>query len=209
MLRGVLCAALVALPALVSAQTRTLTTYHEHVVPVLQKHCQTCHRPGEAAPFSMLTYKDTRPWASAMKRAAVSRIDQIQLAGAFGSYIDPRYAMLLGLIPDAPLECVSAVGNAAGDGARIALLNRDKRAEAAAIARRVTYIETAADPDFQTEFVSAIHIPHATDPFTHLESELKVTLHGQPEADEALRTVRRRERVRSRQSDAQLARSRE
>ena len=144
-----------------------------------------------------------------MKRAAVSRIDQIQLAGAFGSYIDPRYAMLLGLIPDAPLKCVSAVGNAAGDGARIALLNRDKRAEAAAIARRVTYIETAADPDFQTEFVSAIHIPHATDNFTHLESELKVTLHGQPEADEALRTVRRRERVRRRQSDAQLARSRE
>jgi hypothetical protein len=61
MLRGVLCAALVALPALASAQTRTLTTYHEHVVPVLQKHCQTCHRPGEAAPFSMLTYRTRVP----------------------------------------------------------------------------------------------------------------------------------------------------
>jgi hypothetical protein len=72
MLRGVLCAAFVALPALASAQSRSVT-YHEDVVPVLQKHCQACHRPGEAAPFSMLTYRDTRPWAAAMKRAAVSR----------------------------------------------------------------------------------------------------------------------------------------
>jgi hypothetical protein len=72
MFRGFLSAALIALPALVSAQTRTVT-YHEDVVPVLQKHCQSCHRPGEAAPFSMLTYQDARPWASAMKRAAVSR----------------------------------------------------------------------------------------------------------------------------------------
>jgi len=72
MIRGVLCAAFVALPALATAQTHAVT-YHEDVVPVLQRHCQTCHRPGEAAPFSMLTYKDTRPWASSMKRAAVSR----------------------------------------------------------------------------------------------------------------------------------------
>jgi hypothetical protein len=73
MFRGFLCAALVAaLPALATAQTRAIT-YHEDVVPVLQKHCQACHRPGEAAPFSMLTYKDTRPWASSMKRAVVSR----------------------------------------------------------------------------------------------------------------------------------------
>jgi hypothetical protein len=72
MFRAFLCAALVAVPALASAQSRNLT-YHEHVVPVLQKNCQSCHRPGEAAPFSMLTYRDTRPWASAMKRAVVSR----------------------------------------------------------------------------------------------------------------------------------------
>ena len=72
MFRGLVCAALVAFPALVTAQTRTVT-YHEDVVPVLQKRCQACHRPGEAAPFSMLTYRDTRPWASAMKRAVASR----------------------------------------------------------------------------------------------------------------------------------------
>ncbi len=72
MFRGFLCAALVALPALATAQTRAVT-FHEDVVPVLQKNCQSCHRPGEAAPFSMLTYRDARPWAAAMKRAVVSR----------------------------------------------------------------------------------------------------------------------------------------
>jgi len=72
MFRGLLCAAFVALPALATAQTRPVT-FHEDVVPVLQKNCQSCHRPGEAAPFSMLTYKDARPWAASMKRAVVSR----------------------------------------------------------------------------------------------------------------------------------------
>ena len=72
MVRGILCAAFVAFPALATAQSGVVT-YHEDVVPVLQKNCQTCHRPGEAAPFSMLTYRDTRPWAASMKRAVVSR----------------------------------------------------------------------------------------------------------------------------------------
>uniref|UniRef100_UPI0035B3A21F ASKHA domain-containing protein n=1 Tax=Promineifilum sp. TaxID=2664178 RepID=UPI0035B3A21F len=111
-----------------------------------------------------------------MNRAGVARVDFITLAGAFGSYIDPKYALLLGLIPDCPLERVTAVGNAAGDGARIALLNRDKRAEAQEIARWVTYVETAVDPDFQNEFVGAIHIPHASDGFPNLESQLGAPL---------------------------------
>ncbi len=111
-----------------------------------------------------------------MARAGVTQVERITLAGAFGSYIDPHYAMLLGLIPDCPLERVTAVGNAAGDGARIALLNHDKRAEAQALARWVTYIETAVDPEFQNEFVGAIHIPHATDPFPHLEGRLETPL---------------------------------
>lgn len=103
-----------------------------------------------------------------MKRAGVGQVDRIVMAGAFGSYIDPKYAMLLGLIPDCALDKVSAVGNAAGDGARIALLNRHKRLEAQRISQWVTYIETAIDPDFQDEFVGAIHLPHATDEFVHL-----------------------------------------
>jgi uncharacterized 2Fe-2S/4Fe-4S cluster protein (DUF4445 family) len=100
-----------------------------------------------------------------MHRAGVTAVERIVLAGAFGSYIDPKYAMILGLIPDCALEKVMAVGNAAGDGARIALLDRFKRREAQEIARRVRYIETAVDPEF---FVGAIHIPHASDEFPHL-----------------------------------------
>jgi len=132
-----------------------------------------------------------------MNRAAVGRVDRVILAGAFGSYIDPKYAMLLGLIPDCKLECVTAVGNAAGDGARIALLNRHKREEAIHYARWVTYIETAVDPDFQTEFVGAIHIPHATDAFPNLESTLGAAL---PKATTGAgdRRERRAERIRNR-----------
>jgi len=107
-----------------------------------------------------------------MNRAAVQQVDRIVLAGAFGSYIDPQYAMILGLIPDCELSRVTAVGNAAGDGARIALLNKEKRLEAQEIARSVTYIETAVDPEFQNEFVAAIHLPHANDAFPHLKGLL-------------------------------------
>ena len=107
-----------------------------------------------------------------MNRANVSKIDHVFLAGAFGSYIDPKHAMILGLIPDCELNSVYAIGNAAGDGARIALLNRNKRQEAQWIARKIKYIETAVDPEFQDEFVSAIHIPHAKDSFPHLEGIL-------------------------------------
>ena len=107
-----------------------------------------------------------------MMRAVVEQVDEVILAGAFGSYIDPKHAMVLGLIPNCDLEKVHAVGNAAGDGARIALLNRERRAEASAIADRVRYIETAVDPDFQEEFVKALHLPHQSDAFTHLEGIL-------------------------------------
>jgi uncharacterized 2Fe-2S/4Fe-4S cluster protein (DUF4445 family) len=94
------------------------------------------------------------------------------LAGAFGSYIDPKYAMLLGLIPDCDLSNVIAVGNAAGDGARIALLNRTQRAEATRLVQACHYVETATDPGFQTAFVEAIHLPHAVDAFPHLADVL-------------------------------------
>lgn len=101
-------------------------------------------------------------------KLGIFRIDRIKLAGAFGSYIDPRYAMILGLIPDADLANVSAVGNSAGDGARIALLNRDQRRLAAEAARRVEYVETAVEPAFQEHFIAAMNLPHAKDEFPHL-----------------------------------------
>lgn len=107
-----------------------------------------------------------------MNKAGVGRVDRIVLAGAFGSYIDPKHAMILGLIPDCALESVYSVGNAAGDGARIALLNRARRKEAQEIADRVQYVETALASDFQDEFINALHLPHASDPFPHLAGEL-------------------------------------
>jgi uncharacterized 2Fe-2S/4Fe-4S cluster protein (DUF4445 family) len=127
-----------------------------------------------------------------MNRSGAGHIDRVVLAGAFGSYIDPHYALVLGLIPDAAPEQISAVGNAAGDGARIALLNRHKRAEAAEIARWVRYVETAVDPDFQEEFVAALHLPHARDPFPHLEGVLPESAAAGPPRARSRRHPRKR-----------------
>jgi uncharacterized 2Fe-2S/4Fe-4S cluster protein (DUF4445 family) len=107
-----------------------------------------------------------------MNRLGLPVVDRIVLAGGFGSYIDPKHAMILGLIPDCDLSRVLAVGNAAGDGARMILLDKAKRQEAQWAARWVTYIETAVEPTFQDEFVGAINIPHANDPFPHLADYL-------------------------------------
>ena len=103
-----------------------------------------------------------------MDELGVATVDRIKLAGAFGSYIDPKYAMILGLIPDCALERVTSVGNAAGTGARMALVNRGHRAEVEALVRRIDKIETALEPRFQAHFVGAMAFPHATDPFPHL-----------------------------------------
>jgi uncharacterized 2Fe-2S/4Fe-4S cluster protein (DUF4445 family) len=97
----------------------------------------------------------------------VERLDKVILAGAFGSYIDSERAMVLGMFPDCDLQNVVAVGNAAGDGARIALLNRKKRTEADRVAREVEYIELTVYPEFSTEFAEAMYIPHMKDTFPH------------------------------------------
>lgn len=94
-----------------------------------------------------------------MKRAGATKLDEIRLAGAFGSLISPRHAIALGLIPDCDLANVVAVGNAAGDGARIALLDREARAEAARLAQTVEYVSIAVEPSFQDEFVAAMSFP--------------------------------------------------
>ncbi len=107
-----------------------------------------------------------------MNRLELTTVDRIVLAGGFGSYIDPLHAMILGLIPDCELAHVQAVGNAAGDGARMILLDKAKRAEAQWAARWVRYVETAVEPTFQEEFVGAIDIPHSADPFPHLAEVL-------------------------------------
>ncbi len=99
----------------------------------------------------------------------IERPDRILLAGGFGSFIDPLKAMLVGMIPDCPLDRVYTVGNSAGDGARIALLDRDKRAEARELLARIERIELPAQPGFQDQFMLALNFPHMLDPFPHLD----------------------------------------
>jgi uncharacterized 2Fe-2S/4Fe-4S cluster protein (DUF4445 family) len=103
-----------------------------------------------------------------LKRMNLQSPDKIILAGGFGSYIDKEKAMLIGLIPDCPLENVYAVGNAAGDGARIALLNIEKRNEIDSVTRKVERFELPTDPEFQNQFMLATSFPHMSEPFPHI-----------------------------------------
>ena len=103
-----------------------------------------------------------------LKRTNLQSPDKIILAGGFGSYIDKEKAMLIGLIPDCELENVYAVGNAAGDGARIALLNVEKRNEIDDVTRKVDRFELPTDPEFQNQFMLATSFPHMSEPFEHI-----------------------------------------
>jgi uncharacterized 2Fe-2S/4Fe-4S cluster protein (DUF4445 family) len=103
-----------------------------------------------------------------MDRLGVDAPDRIRLAGAFGAHIDPVHALVLGLVPDCAPATVTGAGNAAGTGARIALLNRAARSEIEALVRRVEKVETAVEPKFQEHFVDAMAIPHAADPYRRL-----------------------------------------
>ncbi len=103
-----------------------------------------------------------------IERRGVAAPERVTLAGAFGSHIDPVHAMTLGLIPDCDLEKVASAGNAAGTGARIALLNLAARAEIENVVRRIEKIETAIEPKFQDHFVAAMAIPNKTDAFPNL-----------------------------------------
>ena len=104
-----------------------------------------------------------------MRRLGLEKLDKIVLAGAFGSYIDKESAAVTGLFPDCAQEKVYAVGNAAGDGARIALLNVDKRVQADQKAREVEYLELTVEPDFEKVFTEAMWFPHMKDSFPHLK----------------------------------------
>lgn len=103
-----------------------------------------------------------------MEKLGVDHVDTIRFAGAFGSFIDPKYAMVLGLIPDCDLTEVKAVGNAAGTGALMALLNRDYRREIEKTVREIEKIETALEPNFQQLFIDAMALPNKVDPFPKL-----------------------------------------
>jgi uncharacterized 2Fe-2S/4Fe-4S cluster protein (DUF4445 family) len=134
---------------------------------------------GPASPRLLVTQNDVRAiqlakaalYAGArllMDHLGVEMVDQVKLAGAFGSQIDPLYALVLGLVPDAPVDRVAAAGNAAGTGALIALLSAEARHEIERVVRTVEKIETAVEPRFQEHFVDAMAFPHATASYPNL-----------------------------------------
>ena len=103
-----------------------------------------------------------------MERLGIDHVDRIRLAGAFGSHIDVKYAAILGMVPDCDLAHVSSAGNAAGTGARIALLDKSSRGVIEGLVRRIEKMETAIEPRFQQHFVEAMAIPHKTADCRHL-----------------------------------------
>jgi len=109
-----------------------------------------------------------------MEHMGAEHVDRIRLAGAFGSHIDVKYAMLLGMIPDCDLSQVASAGNAAGTGARIALLDNTSRTKVEELVRRVEKIETAIEPRFQEHFVQAMGIPHSTADYVHLRKVVEL-----------------------------------
>ena len=107
-----------------------------------------------------------------MHKLGYDALDRVVLAGAFGSFIDREESLVIGMFPDVPVDKVFAVGNAAGDGARMALLDASKRLEADFWARKIEYVELSVEPTFQKDFAKAMHIPHMTDEFANLASVL-------------------------------------
>ena len=109
-----------------------------------------------------------------MDKYKVSNVDRIILAGAFGTHISPKHAMILGMIPDCPLHKVTSSGNSAGSGARIALLNYEMRKEIETQVREIEKVETAIEPKFQDFFVAASNIPNGVDKFPKLRSKIEL-----------------------------------
>ena len=133
----------------------------------------------ESSPKIVITQNDVRAIQLAkaalyagirllMERLELAEVDAIRLAGAFGSHVDVKYAMILGMIPDCELKNVTSAGNAAGTGARIALLDRNSRSEIRQVVRNIEKVETAVEPSFQTYFVEAMAIPHKNAKYRHL-----------------------------------------
>ncbi|WP_282607210.1 ASKHA domain-containing protein [Pelagibius sp. Alg239-R121] len=132
-----------------------------------------------------------------MDRLDIEQVERIMLAGAFGSHIDVKYAMILGMIPDCPLDKVHSAGNAAGTGARIALLNQKSRDDIETVVKKVEKIETAVEAKFQDHFVQAMGIPHTTAVFPHLAAAVELpapSVKAAPEGDDDGGRRRRRRR---------------
>jgi len=148
-------------------------------VPMGRTHEYVLHDAAPEGPRITVTQGDIRAiqlaksalYAGArllMDEMGVEKVDRVVLAGAFGAHISPKHAMVLGMIPDVPLDAVTSAGNAAGTGARMALCSVAVRRAIEAQVRQIVKIETAIEPRFQEHFVAANAIPHATDPFPEL-----------------------------------------
>ncbi len=124
---------------------------------------------------------------------ATTQVHDIRLAGAFGSHIDPVYALVLGLVPDCPVEQVRSVGNAAGAGAVRALLSAAARSEMEHAVRQVVKIETATEADFQAEFVAAMSFPHKTASTTYLSTVVDLPARAVGGSDRPARRRRQKE----------------
>jgi uncharacterized 2Fe-2S/4Fe-4S cluster protein (DUF4445 family) len=134
-----------------------------------------------------------------MDHAGIDAVDEVRLAGAFGSQIDPLHAMVLGLIPDCDLDRVKAAGNSAGTGALIALLSATARREIEEVTRTVEKIETAVEPRFQEHFVDALAFPHKRAPFPNLERRIELPQRANADTGDGARRAERGERRRRRE----------
>jgi len=98
-----------------------------------------------------------------MQRMGVTddRLSKLVVAGAFGNYIDPENARIIGMYPEIPLERIEFAGNLAGTGARMTLMSAEMREYAEEISSKVKYYELAADKDFQKEYINSLYFPHS------------------------------------------------
>ena len=185
----------------------SLVSRTDRVIPDGRTFSYVLHEPVAGGPRIVITQNDVRAiqlakaalYAGArllMDQLGIDAVDEVRLAGAFGSQIDPLHAMVLGLIPDCDLSRVRAAGNAAGTGALIALLSGAARREIEGVVRRVEKIETAVEPRFQEHFVEAMAIPHRSAPTTNLERVVELPARasaaGRRSADRPLDRRRRR-----------------
>ena len=170
-------AGLVDAKGLIGSAEQTGTT---RLIPEGRTHSYVLHDgTATGGPKIMVTQGDIRAiqlaksalYAGArllMDEIGIDAVDRVVLAGAFGAHISPKHAMVLGMIPDVPLNKVTSAGNAAGTGARIALCSVAARTAIEATVRQIHKVETALAPKFQEHFVNANAIPHAVDPFPEL-----------------------------------------
>ena len=129
-----------------------------------------------------------------MDHLNVETIDEIGLAGAFGSHIDTIRATVLGLVPDCDPDRVTSVGNAAGAGAAIALLSGSARKSITEVVDHIEKVETALEPAFQDHFVAAMAIPHRTADYPRLSTRITLPVRTDPSGAGSERSRRRRRR---------------